>query len=160
MARIRDIDPSNEAEIILVAERMRATLMEVVGAEEGEAMYSMDWLVDRVKFHLDPGRCTGRVILAELGTEIAGHCILRVEKDEDGAEFGLFSTFYVAPERRRRRIADRFVDLGEEWFKSLGLGCARTYTAETNDPLHRLMESHGYVIELRKNEMVSFMKPI
>ena len=31
-------------EVALVARRMRLTLMEVIGDEEGQAMYSMEWL--------------------------------------------------------------------------------------------------------------------
>lgn len=157
---IRDIDASNEPEIELVARRMRLTLQEVVGPEEGEAMYTMDWLIQRVKFHLEPANCIGRVLLAEaLGGEIVAHCILRIEADDEG-EFGLFSTFYVEPNSRRRGLAERFVAEGEAWFRQHGLTQFRTYTAETNVPLHRLMERHGYAITFRKNAMVAFVKSL
>ena len=46
--KIRQINPSSSSEIELVAKRMRDTLMEVAGAERGEAMYSMEWLIERV----------------------------------------------------------------------------------------------------------------
>lgn len=157
---VRDIDPERPEEIELVARRMRLTLQEVVGPTEGEAMYTMDWLVQRVMFHLDPDSCRGRVLVVELPTgEIVAHCILRVESDEEG-EFGLFSTFYVEPSSRRLGIANRFVQEGEAWFQQLGLREFRTYTAETNEPLHRLMGSHGYAIALRKNDMVALVKTL
>ena len=35
---------------------MRATLMEVLDPARGEAMYTIEWLVDRVRQHLD-ARC-------------------------------------------------------------------------------------------------------
>lgn len=157
---LRDIDPACDAEIAVVAERMRLTLMEVVGTEAGEAMYTMDWLVQRVRFHLDPGQCRGRVIVAEAEGEIVGHTILRRQTEETWGEFGLFSTFYVVPEWRRRGVADRFVTVGEAWFLDEGLPQARTYTAHDNRPLHGLMERHGYAIDLRRDDMVSFVKTL
>lgn len=157
---IRDIDPTSDQEIELVARRMRLTLQEVVGPEEGAAMYSMEWLIQRVKFHLEPGSCAGRVLVAqEPSGEVIAHCILRVESDEEG-EFGLFSTFYVEPNSRRKGLAERFVQEGEAWFRARGLTQFRTYTAETNVPLHQLMERHGYAITLRKNAMVALVKNV
>ena len=158
----RDIDPSVPEETALVAERMRLTLVEVLGEEAGGSMYTTDWLVQRVRFHLDPAQCRGRVVVVE-GPDgaIAGHAILRHEADDGGGlAFGLFSTFYVDPAHRRRGIADRLVTLGEAWFREAGLGQARTYTAESNAPLHCLMYRHGYVIALRKNDMVSLQKEL
>lgn len=155
---IRDINPEHPEEVHLVAARMRLTLQEVVGTAEGEAMYTMDWLVQRVLFHLDPASCRGRVMVVELPTgEIVAHCILRIESEE-AAEFGLFSTFYVKPSDRRLGIASRLVQEGEAWFQEHGLREFRTYTAETNEPLHRLMRRHGYEVALRKNDMVSLVK--
>lgn len=157
---VRDINPQSPEEVHLVARRMRLTLQEVVGTAEGEAMYTMDWLVQRVMFHLDPASCRGRVLVVELPTgEIVAHCILRIESDE-ASEFGLFSTFYVEPSARRLGIASRLIQEGEAWFQQHGLREFRTYTAETNEPLHRLMRRHGYAIALRKNDMVSLVKEL
>lgn len=61
---IRPIDSNSLPEIELVATRMRETLKEVVGAERGESMYSMDWLIDRVRFHLDPNLSTAQVLVS------------------------------------------------------------------------------------------------
>ena len=52
--KIREIDPTSKEEISLVASRMRETLIEVLGEERGTALYSMDWLRNRVLWHLDP----------------------------------------------------------------------------------------------------------
>ncbi|MEQ1936174.1 MAG: hypothetical protein ABL962_20145, partial [Fimbriimonadaceae bacterium] len=80
---IRPLNPNSIEEIELVAKRMRLTLMEVISVEEGEKMYTMDWLIERVKFHLDPTLCDGQVFLAEAddGT-ILGHTIVRIESGE------------------------------------------------------------------------------
>lgn len=59
------IRPVEECEIEIIAERMRATLVEVLGEARGQAMYTMEWLRDRVCFHLDPARSTGAVLVAE-----------------------------------------------------------------------------------------------
>ena len=101
---IRPISRDDDAEIRLVAERMRKTLIEVLGPDVGTNMYSMDWLERRVRFHLDPSACRGEVFVAE-DTEghVVGHCIVRVETDDAGP-LGLFSTTWVEPEARR---ADR-----------------------------------------------------
>lgn len=155
--RIRPIDRSSDCELVLVAERMRLTLAEVLGKEEGEAMYTLDWLLDRARQHID-GRCDGEILLAELGGQIVGHTILRIEPDERLGLKGLFSTFYVDPNHRRKSIASRFLEEGEAWFRARSMKVAQTYTAADNRKLHRLMEGHGYRIVLRKDEMVAFSK--
>ncbi len=178
--KVRPINPDSQAEIELVASRMRQTLVEVISEEVGSSMYSMEWLIERVKFHLDPSKCDGQIFVAELSTgEIVGHTIVRVEKESgeaigesgeeqtnnqqpttDNATFGLFSTFYVLPEHRGIGIASEFIETGESWMLSKNLAKARTYTAEDNEKLHRLMLRHGYETELRKNEMVSLVKSL
>lgn len=54
-ALLRDLDPDRPDEIERVAQGMRQTLIEVEG--EGEArsasMYSLDWLRERLRWHLD-----------------------------------------------------------------------------------------------------------
>ncbi len=74
--------------------------------------------------------------------------------------FVLSSTFYVVPEHRGMGIASQFIETGEAWMRVKGLQKARTYTAEDNEKLHRLMFRHGYEIELRKNDMVSLVKEL
>lgn len=51
--KIREIDPILINEIELVATRMRQTLVEVLGPEKGTALYTMEWLLERVRWHLD-----------------------------------------------------------------------------------------------------------
>ena len=63
--RIRPLDPTRADEVDLVATRMRATLVEVVDPVEGHTLYTMDWLRQRVRWHLDPGACDGQVFVAE-----------------------------------------------------------------------------------------------
>lgn len=156
---IRTLDPRSPSEIVLVAERMRRTLIEVLGEERGTAMYSMEWLRDRVGFHLDPARSDGQVFLAvDPGGEIHGHTIVRVERDDDGRRIGLFSTTYVVPARRRSGEASQLLRRGEEWMRERELPAAVTYTSETNAKLIALYEKHGYRIVLRSSEMVRLHK--
>lgn len=158
---IRPLDPQSEAEIELVARRMRATLMEVVGAARGEAMYSLDWLQDRVRFHLDPARSTAAVYLAVRpdGT-IAGHTIVRIEEEEGRAPFGLFSTTYVAAEHRRQGVATALLEKGEAWIRAQGLGESATYTARDNEPLIEHYRRHGYVLTPANEEMVRLTRTL
>ena len=143
---IRDIDPASTAEVELVARRMRETLVEVEGPERGSTMYTMDWLVARVRWHLDGKSCRGRVLVAELpGKEIAGHTIIRVEPAESGS-FGLVSTTYVDPAHRRTGLASAFLDRSERWFREEGMPSCCTWTSGTNEKLIALYERHGYAI--------------
>lgn len=159
--RIRPIDPEATDEIDLVAQRMRATLMEVVGQERGEAMYSLDWLRDRVRFHLDPQRSTAAVYLAlEDDGSIAGHTIVRRERDEAGAEFGLFSTTYVAPEFRRRGFATALLLRGEAWMREQQLRGSATFTATDNRPLIEHYQRHGYALTPANAEMVRLARSL
>lgn len=157
---ISTIDRESEVEIGLVAERMRQTLIEVLGEERGGSMYTMDWLRERVRFHLDPNRCDGEVFLArDLRGAIAGHAIVRVETERD-LKFGLFSTFYVAPQYRGAGVGRDLAAAGEAWMRERQVSEARTYTAEDNGPLHAMMRSLGYEIYLRKDDMVAFRKDL
>jgi hypothetical protein len=61
---IREISPDCEAEIALVARRMRDTLVEVEGPEAGGSLYTLDWLRERVRWHLNPQAAVARVYLA------------------------------------------------------------------------------------------------
>jgi GNAT superfamily N-acetyltransferase len=149
---IRAINAQDTDEIGLVARRMRATLQEVIDERTGVEMYSLDWLKERVLFHLDPRQCTGAVfVFAEPEQPNVGHTIVRIEEDPDGP-FGLFSTTYVEPKARRQGIADLLLAEGESWMRQHGLRIFRTYTAQDNLKLIRLYEKHGYSIALKVKE--------
>ena len=140
---IRPLDQQSVSEIDLVATRMRDTLKEVLGQAEGEAMYSMDWLRERVRFHFDKDRSL--VLLAEDMGAIMGHTILRIEEKSD-SRYGLFSTIYIVPEHRRKGIAKRFIKEGESWIRAHGLSEAVTFTAEGNTKLIALFSLEGYAV--------------
>lgn len=144
---IRDLDPASDAEVELVARRMRATLVEVEGEEAGTALYTMDWLRERVRWHLDAANCAGRVLVSldEAGA-INGHAIMREEKDEAGRAFGLFSTIFVDPPLRRAGIASRLLDEGEAWMRGRRLLEAATWTSSSNAKLIALLVPRGYDI--------------
>ncbi len=147
---IRPLDPESSVERELVALRMRLTLEEVLGIERGRAMYTREWLRERVAFHLE----RGAIFLAQGEQEvIAGHTILRLEPEE-----GLFSTTYVAPAFRRRSVARRLVERGEDWLREQGALLAATYTDEHNHGLQRLFLSLGYTLEPRPDAFVRLFK--
>jgi GNAT superfamily N-acetyltransferase len=153
--RVRPIDPGNRAEVELVAARMRQTLVEVLGEQRGVAMYSMDWLVERVLWHLDPGKSTAQVLLSEdAAGHVTGHTIVRLETDDDGKRIGLFSTTFVEPASRKLAIASALLSRGEGWMLSHAMTTAVTYTSETNTRLINLFRKHGYEIVLARSEMV------
>jgi GNAT superfamily N-acetyltransferase len=142
---LQALDKGDEAGIALVAQRMRRTLVEVEGEVTGTALYTMGWLRERVRWHLDPACCIGQVWLAVAASgEVAGHTLVRVEADADGCRFGLFSTSFVAPAWRRQGVAGQLLLQGEAWMRGQGLGAASTWTSSTNTPLVRLYTRHGY----------------
>lgn len=155
---VRPIDAASDHEVALVADRMRLTLVEVLGEARGSSMYSMDWLRDRVRHHLDPARSTGAVFVADVGGEVVGHTIVRVDADDDGSPIGLFSTTYVAPEARRRGVACALVEAGEGWIRGRSLLVAYTYTSPTNVKLVRLFERFGYSVVDQRGEMIRLAK--
>ncbi len=156
---IRPINRSNTGEIELVASRMRETLVEVVGQERGTAMYTMDWLIQRVLFHLDPSQSTAQVYVSESSDgHLSGHCIVRKEFDDQGAPYGLFSTTYVEPQSRRLGIANALLVHGEEWMHNLGLTMVATATSKTNEKLIKMYFKHGYKMVVTTDEMVRLEK--
>ncbi|GAA5175759.1 hypothetical protein GCM10025771_08800 [Niveibacterium umoris] len=142
--QLRDLDPFNADEIALVAQRMRDTLVEVEGAERGAAMYTMAWLENRVRWHLDPANTRARVVLALAdGDTVAGHTIFRIEHDASGM-FGLISTTYVLPAFRRHGVAQALLECAEAWFRAQGVPQCCTWTSSTNRPLIGLYARNGY----------------
>lgn len=157
---VRALTPSDTTDINLVAERMRRTLVEVLGHERGYNMYTLEWLVQRVLFHLDASRIDRAVLVAEQHDQIVGHAILRLEQDEHGTPFGLFSTIYVAPEFRRAGIATALIRAGESWMLQFDPPFSYTYTDEHNAPLINLFQNHGYSLAEVKNEFAVLKKSL
>lgn len=156
---IRSLRRDEDERIALVAARMRQTLIEVVGAARGAAMYERDWLIDRVRQHLDPEHPAGLdgvVFVAEDAGHCVGHTILRMVADEgsEGGRHGLFSTIYVVPEARRSGLARRLVERGLEWIRGRGAARAATCTGRHNRPLIALFEGFGFAPVLSTAEMV------
>jgi GNAT superfamily N-acetyltransferase len=159
--RIRPIDPTSETELELVAGRMRLTLNEVLGEQAGTALYSMEWLRQRVLWHLSPANCTGQVFLAEdADGTIVGHTIVRIDADDAGTPIGLFSTTYVVPEARRRAVASNLLLAGEAWLIGHGVTTAVTDTSAMNIKLIKLYEKHGYAIIDTQEDMVRLSRAL
>ncbi len=158
---IRPIDPNSEAEATAVAERMRQTLVEVLGEEKGDAMYTMEWLINRVQWHLDAEKITGQVYLAEkVDGAVIGHVIVRVDRDENGQEIGLFATTYIEPEHRRYGIATKLLKQGEQWMVRQGMKTAVTYTDKDNEKLQKLYIGQGYEMMPMPKEFVKLEKSL
>jgi GNAT superfamily N-acetyltransferase len=135
----------DDAAIAWIARGMHATLVEVEGEAVGGALYTPEWLLARVRWHLDPSCSTAAVWVAERAPgEIAGHTIVRVERREDGTRFGLVSTTYVDPAWRREGLASRLLAQGEAWFVSQALDESSTWTSATNAKLIALYGRAGY----------------
>ena len=160
-SKIRPIDAGSCNEIDLVASRMRLTLIEVLGEEKGTNLYSLDWLKQRVLFHLDPSQSTGQVFVAESSkTEIIGHFIVRIDCDDSGKEIGLGSTIYVAPEYRKQGVATTLLSTAEAWMLDHGMTEAVYYTATNNAKLINLYRRQGYEIVEEASEMVKLSKQL
>ncbi|HEY1398509.1 GNAT family N-acetyltransferase [Roseateles sp.] len=143
---LRPISLADTAAIDLVAERTRATLIEVEGEDAGGTMYSMDWLRDRVRWHLD-GRAAEVVVAEDANGDIVGQTIYRIESDagaHSAAPFGLISTTYVAPKARRLGVAQHLLARAEFWFRERHVLLSSTWTSETNRPLIALYDRNGY----------------
>lgn len=159
---IAPISLSDEKKIALVAQRMKETLIEVLGEDEGATMYDTSWLINRVKQHLD-GSYKAQVFVAENKEgHICGHTIVRIESEQEtGEKFGLFSTIYVDPDFRERNVASRLIDVGEEWIMKNGLSVFSTYTSDANHKLISLYTKRGYRIthnDEKKKMVVLFKK--
>ena len=148
------IDPIQlgSPDLQIVASRMRDTLIDVLGEEVGESMYSLEWLYDRAVSHID-GRLLGAIYIARVGPESqnVGHIIVRQEEDERG-QFGLVTTAYVLPEMRRKGIASTLLGAAHTWFLSHRLFRTATDTAENNHPLIALYGRHGYEVIFHSKE--------
>ena len=89
---VRPLDSTCETEADWVANRMQRTLGEVLGPA-GETRYSIEWLRERVLWHVQDEACTGAVYLAKNHEgNLLGYTIVRVEEEEARPQFGLFST--------------------------------------------------------------------
>ncbi|MBY0316952.1 MAG: GNAT family N-acetyltransferase [Bdellovibrionales bacterium] len=157
---IREINSSSNDEISWVAERMRATLIDVLGRNIGEGLYSMDWLNERVRWHIDSKKTTGKVFISENPEqEKTGQAIARLEH-RDGERYGYFATLYVEPNFRRQGIAAQLMLQVERWFKKLKMSKIVYNTAKSNDRLISLFKRQGYRITLEHKDMIQLTKYI
>ncbi len=154
--KIRVIDPGSDFEINLVAQRMQQTLVEVLGPEKGETMYSLDWLIERVRWHLDLQKTNGKVlILEDQSKAIIGHAIARIDYNSPG---GLFSTVFIEKSCRRIGGASKLINHVEAWFTKNRVTKIVYNTAENHTPILKLFMSRGYAITHTENGMVQLTK--
>lgn len=156
---IREIDRSNRGEIDLIAQRMRQTLVDVLGEEKGGSMYTMEWLRDRVLWHLDETATTAKIFLSEnQDGKITGQAIARIELSDDGEQYGYFSTIYVDPAFRRQGWAKSFLKCVEEWFTEKNMPKIIYNTAQSNSTVIDLFCKHGYAVTHTESDMVQLTK--
>ncbi len=140
---------------------MRQTLVEVLGEEEGGSMYTLDWLQRRVRWHIEAREVVARVFVAEdAGGQLVGHTIVRIDRDDDGQEIGLFSTTFVDPASRRFGVAKALLDRGERWMVEQGMSVAVTCTEEFNTKLQQLYMSRGYSMSPMSERFVKLAKTL
>lgn len=158
---IREINPESKEEVKLVASRMRQTLVDVLGDERGESMYTMEWLVDRVLWHLDPKKTKAKVFLATGDKDhIVGQAIVRLESDTADSNYGYFSTIYVEPSSRGQGVATRLVETVEKWLLKNGIETVIYNTASDNSRLIGLFQFLGYHLFETHDDMVQLKKEI
>lgn len=155
---IREINPTVKEEILLVAERMRQTLIEVMGQEKGSTFYTIEWLIDRVYWHLSHERIAKVMIVENNKSEIIGHAIARIEYDENKKKFGFFSTIFLLPEFRGQGIASEIIDFVENWLFSFDIYKIIYNTAANHFALINLFQKHDYIITESEGEMVRLTK--
>jgi ribosomal protein S18 acetylase RimI-like enzyme len=156
---IRELNPDSESEILLVAQRMRETLIEVLGEEKGTAFYTMEWLVDRVRWHLDSSQTAAKIFLIEgYQQQIIGHAIARIETDSEGSSFGYFSTIFIEGNSRKQGLAQALIETVEAWLMSMKMPKIVYNTAKNHFALIRLFERNGFKIAHEESEMVQLVK--
>lgn len=159
--KIRELNPQMESEIYLVASRMRQTLVEVLGEERGTALYTMEWLVRRVQWHLDSNQTNAKIFLVEnADNQIVGHAIARIERDEGNEDYGYFSTVFIEPNSRSKRLASALLNHVEKWLRTMQMPRIIYNTAENHEKLIRLFGHHGYQVTHRESEMVQLTKQL
>ena len=155
---IRGVTLEDAEDIEWIALHMRQTLIEVLGEERGRQMYTLEWLTNRVRSHLDAEQLIGNVFLAEVDRTRVGHSIVRVEGTDP--PIGLFSTTYVLPVARKSNVATRLIERGEQWMIGQDLKEAVTYTDGNNSKLQSLYLKHGYEMTSMPGDFVKLSKPL
>lgn len=146
---VRIVAPDEVETIDVIAQRMRLTLVEVLGAARADEMFDHSELLERVHWHLDrsePGRAAEVFVAEDATGRIVGHTMVRCQSGEpfEPGLVGLFATTYVEPGARRTGAASALLSRGEHWMRQHGLSTASTFTDPGNARLQALYVRHGY----------------
>lgn len=154
--RVEALTADDDAGCALVAARMAATLVEVLGAERAAAVHTPEQIRARLDWHLAPEHAATVLLARGDDGALLGHTLLRVDRDPDAAQdtapAGLFATIQVARSARRRGVAALLIASGEAWMVARGLTRALTWTDVGNAPLVACFEARGYACRSHGDE--------
>ena len=133
------------------------TLIDVMGAEKGSSFYSDDWLLDRVRWHLDLGKNAEILLCVDDTGNIVGQAIIRKDLENE-CKFAYFSTIYVDPFWRRKGAAKLLIEEVIEWCRSHNFLKINYNTAADNQNLIELLQKYDFMIELEFEGMVKLVR--
>ena len=116
--------------------RLRALLLD--GASFGSGIEQASALPDRYWQHLarELSQRIDRTILLVVRSH-AAVAMIRVQRETPPDLFGIYS-LWVAPEQRRRGLAERLMASAEQWMVSVGGSRAELFVAESAHPARAL----------------------
>lgn len=150
--RVETLAADDETGRALVAARMDATLVEVLGAERAATVHTPAEIRARLDWHLDPDHAATVLLARSDDGAVVGHTLLRVHAEPGQAPVGLFATIHVVPSARRGGVASQLIAAGEAWIAARGLARAMTWTAAGNQRLVACFERHGYACAAHGDE--------
>jgi len=150
--RVETLAADDESGRALVAARMAATLVEVLGVERAAAVHTPDEIRARLDWHLTPGHAATVLLARGDDGAVRGHTLLRVHEESGQAPAGLFATIHVQTDGRRRGVASALIAAGEAWMAGRGLTRALTWTDVGNAALVACFERHGYACATHGDE--------
>lgn len=147
---IREIDKNNPEELRIVTERCMAAVLETIPEFGGQTQKAKEHLSNFTHEEMaamirnDFDDKSKRIMVALVGEEIIGQALYSVKTDTEGKTYGFCFSRYIAPEYRRKGIAELLLGQAIDWFRSQGAEYAVAQTHITNTALQRLFTKFGF----------------